>query len=830
MQLRFVRIPVIVFFLLSGFSMLNAQVSSPDVYFGYSWGSQFTPNHRVMDYFEYVADNSDLVMVEDYGKTNEGRPLKLAFISTPENLTQLEEIRTNNLTIAGIIDGQVKPSITKSITWISCSVHGNEAAGTESASMILYRLITDHQDWLENTVVILDPSINPDGNARYTSWYNRVAGNIPNVDPSAREHREPWPGGRTNHYYFDLNRDWAWQTQIESKQRMKVYHQWLPHIHVDLHEQGVNSPYYFAPAAKPYHEYITPWQRSFQTEIGKNHAKYFDPKGWLYFTKEVFDLLYPSYGDTYPTYLGGIGMTYEQGGSGRAGRAILMSNGDTLTLLDRVQHHLTTSLSTVEMASKNQDRLVENFANHFEKSRSNPPGAYKSFIIKKENPKAVVKAFCELLDKNGIQYGISSKSQSITGYDYQSGEKATYSITNEDLVISAYQHFGTMAQILLEPEPTLEDSLTYDITAWSLIHAYGLDAMATTQRVTVDGKYEVITPSNKTSENAYAILIPWNALESSHFLGQLLQLGIKARFANQSFTIDGKSYERGTIIINRADNRKVANAFEKVIELSKAYSNPISFATTGFVESGADFGSRAYPFIEKPVVATMAGDHVRSYSFGQLWHHFDQTMHYPLHVFEMEDIEDLPFDQFNTLVLVDGWYSLNEDALDQLKNWIRNGGHLILIGSANQSFAGESGFQLENPERVEAEETALPPYEDQARWRIQRNNPGAILQYQLDHTHPLAYGLGKKYFSLKTNRYHFPALESYWNVATTGEELLSLGFMGHLLKEEMKEKAFFSVQEMGRGHVTYCVDNPLFRAFWYRGKMLFNNAIFLVGQ
>ncbi len=201
----------------------------------------------------------------------------------------------------------------KSIVWLSYNVHGNEAVGTEAAMKTIYTLITQKSDWLQNTVVIMDPCINPDGRDRYVNWYNQVKSTPFDNSPIADEHYEDWPSGRYNHYYFDLNRDWAWVTQKETQQRLKEYHQWYPHIHVDFHEQGVDSPYYFAPAVEPLHEVITDFQREFQHTIGKNHSLYFDKEGWSYFTKEVFDLLYPGYGDTYPMFHGAIGMTYEQG-------------------------------------------------------------------------------------------------------------------------------------------------------------------------------------------------------------------------------------------------------------------------------------------------------------------------------------------------------------------------------------------------------------------------------------------------------------------------------------------------------------------------------------
>ncbi|RYF99692.1 MAG: zinc carboxypeptidase, partial [Chitinophagaceae bacterium] len=350
---------------LSSVLFVKAQVKSPDEFLGYELGTHFTPHFKVADYFRQTAlAASKSVKLIEYGKTNEGRPLMVAVISSTENIIKLEQIRNNNLLLASGSVNNVDLASQPAILWLSYNVHGNEANSTETAMKMLYNLSsgTNQQanEWLKNTVVVIDPCLNPDGRDRYANYFNSVVGEKPNSDPTSREHIEPWPGGRPNHYYFDLNRDWAWQTQIESKQRLALYNQWMPQVHVDFHEQSYNDPYYFAPAAEPVHQDITPWQKSFQVVVGKNNAKYFDEQGWQYFTKERFDLLYPSYGDTYPLYNGSIGMTYEQGGI-RAGLSVVTNDGDTLTLKDRIAHHFTTGMSTLEVTSSNHNKLLDEY-------------------------------------------------------------------------------------------------------------------------------------------------------------------------------------------------------------------------------------------------------------------------------------------------------------------------------------------------------------------------------------------------------------------------------------------------------------------------------------
>ncbi|HEY1165183.1 MAG TPA: M14 metallopeptidase family protein, partial [Chitinophaga sp.] len=357
---------------------------TPDQFLGYRLGSHFTPHYKVLEYFRTVAGQTPNMKLQQYGATYEGRPLIMAIIASPENFGRLQAIQDQNLQLA---KGKGSSNVDNPvIVWLSYNVHGNEAVSTEAAMRTLYLLAdksnAQTQEWLKNTIVIIDPCLNPDGRERYVSFYNQVQSFPPNPLRYAWEHNEPWPGGRANHYYFDLNRDWAWQTQTESQQRLSVYNQWMPQVHVDFHEQGIDEPYYFAPAAEPFHEVIKPWQRELQVLIGKNNAKYFDEKGWLYFTKERFDLFYPSYGDTYPTYNGAIGMTYEQGGSGAAGLAVLKQDNDTLTLTDRIAHHVTTGLSTVEIASQQARKIVGEYTNYFKNAMTAPEGHYKAYVVK----------------------------------------------------------------------------------------------------------------------------------------------------------------------------------------------------------------------------------------------------------------------------------------------------------------------------------------------------------------------------------------------------------------------------------------------------------------
>lgn len=839
------------------FGRISAQkLRSPEEFMPHKYGESFTPHNLTVDYFRHAAANSDLIQLKEYGKTNQMRPLIYAIISSKENLANLEQIRLNNLARAGMTGGKSAPSPSNrdastvnniTIVWLSMNVHGNEPASSETSVSILYNLLNpnrlDTKEWLKNTVIIIDPCVNPDGYHRYTHWNNNASDKTPNTSPDAREHREPWPGGRVNHYYFDLNRDWAWATQIETQQRLAVYKEWMPHVVPDFHEMGYNSPYYFAPAAQPYHKFITPFQRDFQTEIGKNHAKYFDKEGWLYFTKEIYDLFYPSYGDTYPTYNGAVGMTYEQGGIG-AGRAIMTEAGNVLTLKDRIAHHLTTGLSTIEMSSKNAERLCQNFEEFYKRTSSNPPGQYKTYIVKGTNPRNKVKALTDLLDKHRIKYGRIKGTRSTSAYSYTTGkDNGPLSISEDDLVVSAYQPLSVLTQILFDPESELVDSATYDITAWSLPHAFGLETFATKEKIDVSQDF---TPATfpliqKPDSKPYAYIATWKGLNNARFATQLLQKGIKMRAASVPFEIENKKFERGSLIITRGDNPSVQDRFDKEITAAALRNDQdLTPVSTGFADAGADFGSGKFDLLSKPNVALIFDDDVDNNSYGQMWYYFEQDLNLPITQIKLTDFNRFKISNFNVICMTDGGYSnLDSGKMDKLKTWISEGGRLILIGEALSAFEDKKGFELtkfatkkekdtaESSSDTESLKRRFMHFDEYERDGLSEGLPGAIFKTILDNTHPLAYGLPDYYFTLKTSNSAYQPLKNAHNVGYIDDKFKSLGFVGYRLKPQLKGTSVFSVQSMRRGSVVYMVDNPLYRAFWYQGKFLFSNAVLM---
>ncbi|TRX58637.1 zinc carboxypeptidase [Fulvivirga sp. M361] len=826
-------------------SFVNGQLLSPEKFLGYQLGERFTRHHRVVEYFEHVAASQPNVKLEQYGETYEHRPLITAVVSSQQNMDRWDEIRENNLRRAKMLEGNIADD-NIAIVWLSYNIHGNEASSIEASMQTIYELVTNDRagNWMKNTVVIIDPCINPDGRDRYANFYNQYGSHDFNPDGNATEHREPWPGGRPNHYLFDLNRDWAWQTQQESVQRIKAYHEIMPHIHVDFHEQGHNNPYYFAPAAEPFHEVITPWQREFQQTIGKNHSKYFDKENWLYFTKERFDLLYPSYGDTYPTYNGAIGMTYEQAGGGFAGLGIITEYEDTLTLKDRVLHHFTTGMSTVEISSLNARRLTDEFKKYFSNNVNSPAGKYKTYVIKGSNGKDKIASVTQFLEKQKIRYGTGSSKARLRGFNYLKNGTSELSISSNDLIISTYQPKSRLVTALFEPVAKLSDTLTYDITAWSIPYAYGVEAYALSEKIAVTGTYKFSEPRSLTIKSKpYAYLAKYNSLEDVKWLSSILQKGIHVRVAHKRFTLNGSSFEKGTLVVTRRTNERLGERFDEIIhETAKKYDRDIMPVRTGFMDSGVDLGSGEIARIKKPKIAVLSGAQTSSLSFGEIWHFFERQLDYPITPIRTDYFKKIDLDDYNVLILPHGQYTIfSEDQLKRISKWVGNGGKLIAIGNALNGFKDRNGFLLKEFSDGEKKKDngrdsdngmrLLQSFESYERDNLSKAIFGAIFKVTLDQSNPLAYGYGPEYYSLKTTNSRYAYLEKGQNVGVLKKDSSPVsGFAGFKAVSKLENSLVFGIEQKGKGQIIYMVDNPLFRAFWENGKLLFSNAVFITGN
>ncbi len=833
---------VLIALLQVSFNLIAQDLQSPKNFLGYEPGTAFTPHHKVVDYMKHLEEASANVKRFVYGETNEGRVLQLMVVSYEEKRENLDQIKKNNLIAAGLESGEINGKHLP-IVWLSYNIHGNESVSTEAAMSVLYTLLSKEKtatdDWFNDMLIVIDPCENPDGRDRYVNWYKQTQGRTNNVRPDAWEHHEPWPGGRYNHYLFDLNRDWAWQTQVESQQRKDMYYQFMPHVHVDLHEMGPNSPYFFGPSAEPFHKVITDWQREFHNIIGEYNSTAFDKENWLYFTKEVFDLFYPSYGDTWPTYQGAIGFTYEQGGGGRAGLGIVTDTGDTLTLKDRIDHHYTSSFGTIEAAYSQKGRLIDEFKKFFSDAENNGSGEYKSFVISQDNDPGAIKALLELLDNHHIKYGkvgSNVRLSSNLAYDFKNNSEAAKNPTAGDIVVSTYQPQGKMVRVLFEPKPVLVDSMTYDLTSWALPHVYNLTAFAYRENVAASAEAKMPFAKNEIPEEPpYAYYFEWKDFSDAKLLATLYKHGFKVRFAMEPFTVEGKRFDRGTMIVLRHDNRYIDGLDVKIADMANELEQPLFPASTGFIANGKDLGSSSVRFIERPEVAIVNGEGVYPTAFGEVWHYFEEQLQYPVTVINTTELDRADLEEFDVLILVSGAYYKYSRYID---DFARDGGKVIaierainLFNSEGNTLLGQANAGKEDSKGEEKQEDLLKKYGERRREALSESVEGSIYKVYLDETHPIAFGAGTSTFLMKRNSSTMPYLgDGGWNVGVFKEDSYTSGFAGYKLREKVKNTLAIGIERRGTGQLIYMSDSPIIRGFWHSGKLLLANAVFLSGQ
>ncbi len=836
------KIAILSLLTILSFNTFSQDIKSPGEFLGYELGSQFTFHSKTIEYFRYVADISPGVTIEEYGLTNEGRPLIACFISTAENIENLEKFRINNLQTIGLMDGEPDGN-KKPFIWLSYNVHGNESVGMEASMKVLYDLVSRNVEesgkWLEECIIVIDPCQNPDGRDLYTSRYRRRQPLNVNPDPNDWSHGQPWPSARLNHYLFDLNRDWAWQTQIETKQRIALYNRFMPHVHADFHEMGTESSYFFAPGADPWHNVISKWQHEFHKLTGEANAQLFDEKARLYFTKESFDLFCPSFGDTWPLFNGAMGFTFEQGGGGGAGLGIKRSAGDTLTLSTRIEGHYMSSLATIKTSYDAREKLLTEFEKFFKTGTSNPGFEYKSILIKGDNNTHDLKSFCELLDANQIEYSYARKSaKSIEGFDYLANKQGKTTPEEGDILVSAYQPQSHLVEVFFEPDSKFTDSLSYDLTGWALPYLYSLEAYAVKDKIAgSDKKVEFVFENIKIPDNPpYAYLANWKGYGEARLMSALYKKNLNIRYVTKTFTLDGKTYNRGSLIIARGDNKHLGDKFDKLVtdaaNLTQVIINPVF---TGLAEKGIDLGSNNARLNDPPKIALVGGDGTSTGSFGELWFFFEKELEYPITIIDASSLPNTDLGEYDVLYLPSGSYS---SAKDKLLEYAKAGGRIVAFERAVSLFSAEKTTSLfkaiekQKKERTEAEgkkksddPALLKKFENQRRESLNSRSASSIYRVKLDDTHPYVYGLGTEWFIIKRSD-GMPYLENGNNIAYITEDEPVSGFAGSKFIKNIGNTLVIGSERVGQGEVVYLSDDPYYRAFWKSGRIILGNIAF----
>lgn len=813
---------------------LNRNIKSPAEFLNYEIGDYYTQHHNVMNYMKYLnSTHSDMSVFIKYGETNQKRDLNLLIISSKENIKNLNAIKEANVKIA---KGQSVSMDIPTIVWLSYNVHGNETSSSEASMLTAYHLLAGTsqsvQDLLANSVVIIDPMMNPDGRERYINWFKNSVGLKANEDINATEHQEPWPGGRSNHYMFDLNRDWAFASQIETQQRLLVYHQFKPHVFVDFHEMGHNSGYFFFPATKPINPILPSTTVKWGKKFGEGNGEMLDRFGSLFYTAEHFDLFYPGYGDSYPSLYGSIGMTYEQSGHSRSGKKVLRNDGSVLTLRERAHNHYKTSIATLTTAVTNKKELIDDFKSFFKSAKTR--GAKddnKYYIIDQSaNYKELLKllAFHDL----EIKYVKNSKKVKLdNGKNYQ------LSVGQAILPIEQAQY--VMLRNLFDDQIFIPDTAFYDISSWSIPKAFNVPVYKTSSSIQIqDIKPTQDYLSFAEAKVAYAFT-PKN-IQSYQFLNEIQKYNVKSRVVSSEIKSSGIHLMPGSVLISKKRNQHIPNLHELLSKEALKYDVEIFPLQKGMSDSGVDLGSGNNLNLKNVRLAILTGESFSSLKVGALWQLFDQKLDIKATMINIDHFNRADLDIYTTLIIAGdygGGYSINralgENGIKKLKSWIQDGGHVIGLDNGAKFLTEDISkitsvkVKEQKDDNSNADEIINVPYNKRSEYYSKRSFPGAFFKVDLDFTHPLTVGLSKPFFVLKTNRTALDLNRSFFNIGKFSTANDVLGYAAQEDIDMLKASAFLLHDSMGSGSITLINSDPVFRAFTYGTTQLLLNCVFL---
>jgi len=782
-----------------------SQVKSPEEFLGYPMGSRFTYHHQIISYSRYLAENSNgLAQWITYGQTSEHRELGQLLISNLPKGLSINEIQANHLkAIQGKNSDQSLPIIIN----LSFNVHGNEAAGSEAALKTMFQLVSS-KNKSTYYVILIDPCLNPDGREAYVTQFNRrnfLAGG--NADPNDQEHFEGNTSGRYNHFSFDLNRDWVWQMQKETQQRLKFYRSWMPMLHADFHEQSFQHTYYFPPAAKPYLNFLSPSTLELQASVSKSFSKLFDAKKWPYFTSEVYDLLYPGYGDTYPILNGALGMTLEQGGI-RGGLNAAKNNGDSISLSTRVEHHTSLALNLVEWSLANSEAIKSSFYGNHSKSRTNPTNRFKSYFIP-DSELYKANEFIELLEKNEIKYGYTQLAKPLSAYAYKENKLINLPVQS-GLFINARQTSSALIQALLDPSIVLEDSLTYDITAWNLFQLNGLKAFGLAEEITFKkdkneiGPLETVNPT----DIAYSFY-PSNFKSSQEFMRFALKLGGLLSYS------DVQSGQITLLATKLLESQK-----NELLQMGASLKISLKPLTSFRTENGKDLGSTHFKTIFLPKIAVVVDPLNDVNQQGELAYFLTEKYGLKPSFIPLNQLFKVNLFQYTHVIFPDGKHNkLSNTQAILLQDWIEKGGKLILLERAHKILGGKD-LEVKEDSVVHAS-----TYEMQERAEIAHTSTGNLVELEVEKTHPLAFRIDDhQMFILNQSSEFIKLKKGFTPILTTSSKPSIMGFIGAHKKPIIANSLMLGIQKVEKGKIIWFGFNPFFRAIPNQGQVIFENC------
>jgi hypothetical protein len=780
--------------------------------------------------------------VAEHARSYEDRRLVHAVITSAGNHARLEEIRRANLRLSEAPGEVTAEEISgmPAVVYMGYSVHGDEASGSEAAMVLLYHLAAGTgpavESVLQNAVVVVDPLFNPDGRDRFVDWVNRNRGGVANADPRDREHDQPWPGGRTNHYWFDLNRDWLPAQHPESRGRLELFHRWRPQVLTDYHEMGRNATYFFQPGVPSRTNQHTPAENQELTaRIADHHARALDSVDQLYYSRETFDDYYYGKGSTYPDVNGAVGILFEQASS-RALRT--RTRHGVLRYATTVRNHVLTSLSTLEASVAMREDLLRYQRDFYAEA----PGVadespVKAWVIGLERGRSRAQELARVLRRHRVRIHELARDVEAGGERFRAGEA---------LVVPVDQPQARLVGAFMERTTTFPDSIFYDVSTWTLPLAFDVEHARLrrdpgpllgdpVEEVRLDGG------AVEGGEAEYAYLLPWDRYYAARALHRMQAAGIRAQVMAEPFTavVDGaeRSFARGTVVVP-LDQEGVAP--EEIHRLAARAADEdhvrLWAVDSGLTPEGPDLGSEGADVLVPPRAALLTGGGrgrggggADDYDAGQVWHLLTERFGVPVSLLDVADVDDADLDRYNVLVLAGGDY----EALpaEPVKAWMERGGRLLALADGTDWPVEQGLVELEERPLPMDSLTAGVPMGKLDRARGAQNIGGTIFEVRLDTTHPLAYGLPERLPVFRTHEtFYDPTGAAGRDVGVyPGEEPVLSGYASAANRDRARGAAAVVTGRHGRGGVVLIMDDPNFRAFWYGSNRLFLNALFFYG-
>ncbi len=804
----------------------NKVIPTPEEFLGYPIGEQHTRHDQIVAYFYKLAEVSDRATIEVYGKTHENRKLVMLTVSTKGNLTNLSSLKEKHL---HFVNPNLNPKNYDEVPvfiQLGYNVHGNEPSSSEAALLTAYTLVASNNaevtNYLNKSVIFIDPTINPDGRDRHTQWANQFKAKQLVSDNTDAEHNEAWPRGRTNHYWFDLNRDWLLGVHPESQGKLKWMHSWYPNVVTDFHEMGTNSNHFFEPM-KPIGSLDPIMPKENYEDLNNLFAPYFskalDKIGTFYYTKESFDGTYPGYGSSYPDLQGGLALLFEQASS--RGHVQDTDYGK-MTFAFTIRNQYTSGFATIKAAVENKAFL-----------RKYQQTFFKSAIKQKAKTGFAGYEFGDAFDMNRnkafVEQLLSHKIKV-----YKKGKK---------FVVPLKQAQHRMVQTMFETYSKYSDSVYYDASAWSVSNFYnmqhkGLKSVKLGAEITSTNG---MVNNPKIQRANYAYIIDWDDYNTPAALYYMQSKGLTVASAFKPFTINtsngNKNFNYGSLLIPISKQKKSSAEVYQIVSAAQAkYNVPIFGTNSGYSIKGIDLGSNNFRALSKPKVAMLVGEGVSSLEAGEVWHLLDTRVDMPISKIRMASFRRANLDKYNTLVMVSGSYSaLDSTQIKRLKDWVSKGNTIVTIAGGsqwaiNKKMVKESLTKKPKPKSKEKVETKRLPYVDRGENGGRDRVGGIILEVDLDVTHPLGFGYRTTKMPVYKNNMVFlaPSKNQYATVAKYSKNPHIDGFITKKnLDTFIRPSASLLVSPIGRGRAVLFADNPNFRGAWYGTNKLFLNALFL---